>query len=93
MLIDSYNLKHSFCRPDTNLLLPNDDSPENERCLCLGTATLAKRVSVPFKSDAHSKVAPPLPIPNRTVKRLSANDSAATRVKVGQRQTPPLCLF
>ena len=26
-------------------------------------------------SDDHSKVAPPLPIPNRTVKRLRANDS------------------
>ncbi|HTD06768.1 MAG TPA: hypothetical protein VK751_23425, partial [Undibacterium sp.] len=29
---------------------------------------------------------PPLPIPNRTVKRLCANDSAATSVKVGYRQ-------
>ncbi|WP_211324096.1 hypothetical protein, partial [Undibacterium pigrum] len=27
-----------------------------------------------------------LPIPNRTVKRLRANDSAATSVKVGYRQ-------
>ncbi|HTH44371.1 MAG TPA: hypothetical protein VL528_04750, partial [Oxalicibacterium sp.] len=36
----------------------------------------------------------PLPIPNRTVKRLCADDSAATSVKVGHRQafiplTPP----
>jgi hypothetical protein len=29
---------------------------------------------------------PPLPIPNRTVKRLCADDSAATSVKVGHRQ-------
>jgi hypothetical protein len=29
---------------------------------------------------------PPLPIPNRTVKRLSADDSADSRVKVGHRQ-------
>jgi hypothetical protein len=29
---------------------------------------------------------PPLPIPNRTVKRLRADDSAATSVKVGHRQ-------
>ena len=36
--------------------------------------------------DDHSKVAPLLPIPNRTVKRLSANDSADSRVKVGHRQ-------
>ncbi|WP_207231492.1 hypothetical protein, partial [Duganella sp. BK701] len=28
----------------------------------------------------------PLPIPNRTVKRLYADDSAATSVKVGYRQ-------
>ncbi|MGF6180375.1 hypothetical protein ABIB42_001378, partial [Massilia sp. UYP32] len=28
----------------------------------------------------------PLPIPNRTVKRLCADDSAATSVKVGYRQ-------
>ena len=27
-------------------------------------------------SDDHSEVVPPLPIPNRTVKRLSADDSA-----------------
>ncbi len=36
--------------------------------------------------DDHSELVPPLPIPNRTVKRLHANDSADTRVKVGNRQ-------
>ncbi|MFM2108265.1 MAG: hypothetical protein RLZZ513_1333, partial [Pseudomonadota bacterium] len=36
--------------------------------------------------DDHSKLVPPLPIPNRTVKRLRADDSAATSVKVGYRQ-------
>ena len=36
--------------------------------------------------DDHSKLVPPLPIPNRTVKQLCADDSAATRVKVGYRQ-------
>jgi hypothetical protein len=36
--------------------------------------------------DDHSKLAPLLPIPNRTVKRLSADDSAGSRVKVGHRQ-------
>ena len=36
--------------------------------------------------DDHSELVPPLPIPNRTVKRLCANDSAATSVKVGYRQ-------
>ena len=36
--------------------------------------------------DDHSKVEPLLPIPNRTVKHLSADDSADSRVKVGHRQ-------
>ena len=36
--------------------------------------------------DDHSKSVPPLPIPNRTVTRLCADDSAATSVKVGYRQ-------
>ena len=36
--------------------------------------------------DDHSKVVPLLPIPNRTVKRLCADDSADPRVKVGHRQ-------
>ena len=36
--------------------------------------------------DDHSKLVPLLPIPNRTVKRLCADDSAATSVKVGHRQ-------
>ena len=38
-------------------------------------------------SDDHSEVVPLLPIPNRTVKRFCANDSAGSRVKVGHRQT------
>ena len=37
--------------------------------------------------DDHSKLVPLLPISNRTVKRLSADDSAGSRVKVGHRQT------
>jgi hypothetical protein len=36
--------------------------------------------------DDYSELVPPLPIPNRTVKRLRADDSAATSVKVGNRQ-------
>jgi hypothetical protein len=39
-------------------------------------------------SDDHSRVEPPLPIPNRTVKRSRANDSRHPPVKVGHRQTP-----
>ena len=48
--------------------------------------------------DDHSKLVPLLPIPNRTVKRLCADDSAGSRVKVGHRQAltariPPLSLW
>ena len=39
-----------------------------------------------LKPDDHSEVEPLLPIPNRTVKRLCADDSADSRVKVGHRQ-------
>lgn len=47
--------------------------------------------------DDHSEVVPLLPIPNRTVKRLCADDSAGSRVKVGHRQAltspqTPSCL-
>src|SRR5690606_29804926 len=40
----------------------------------------------PVTLDDHSKVVPRLPIPNRTVKRLCADDSGRTSVKVGHRQ-------
>ena len=36
--------------------------------------------------DDHSEVEPHLPIPNRTVKRFSADDSEHSLVKVGHRQ-------
>ena len=51
-------------------------------------ATLPNRERgyVQVMPDDHSKSVPPLPIPNRTVKRLCADDSAATSVKVGYRQ-------
>jgi hypothetical protein len=40
----------------------------------------------PVTLDDHSKVVPRLPIPNRTVKRLCADDSGHSSVKVGHRQ-------
>ena len=45
-----------------------------------------ERGSYKSMPDDHSKLVPPLPIPNRTVKQLCADDSAATSVKVGYRQ-------
>lgn len=49
---------------------------------------LAKPAEQPSLPDDHSESVPPLPIPNRTVKRLYADDSADSRVKVGNRQAP-----
>ena len=47
---------------------------------------LTPSVQHPVMPDDHSELVPLLPIPNRTVKRLSADDSAGSRVKVGHRQ-------
>ncbi len=47
---------------------------------------LPKRQTRQVMPDDHSKSVPPLPIPNRTVKRFCADDSAETSVKVGYRQ-------
>ena len=47
---------------------------------------LQQRRAAKFKPDDHSEVVPLLPIPNRTVKHLSADDSGCTSVKVGHRQ-------
>ena len=47
---------------------------------------LALQMTLQVMPDDHSELVPPLPIPNRTVKRLCADDSAATSVKVGHRQ-------
>src|ERR1700754_481537 len=49
-------------------------------------AAFELRRRYPVKPDDHSEVVPLLPIPNRTVKRLSADDSADARVKVGHCQ-------
>ena len=38
----------------------------------------------------HSSLDPPLPISNRTVKRVRANDSVHPHAKVGHRQAPYL---
>ena len=58
--------------------------------------TPTRSAQQPVMPDDHSKLVPLLPIPNRTVKRLRADDSADPCVKVGHRQAlmltkPPLC--
>jgi hypothetical protein len=52
----------------------------------LAVAATAEQTTLQVMPDDHSELVPPLPIPNRTVKRLCADDSAATSVKVGHRQ-------
>ena len=48
--------------------------------------TPTRSAQQPVMPDDHSKLVPLLPIPNRTVKRLRADDSADPCVKVGHRQ-------
>ena len=45
---------------------------------------------LPVMLGGHSELDPPLPIPNRTVKRLRADDSVMTHAKVGHRQAIPM---
>ena len=54
----------------------------------IGFVEHAARQNIQVMPDDHSELEPPLPIPNRTVKQLHADDSADTRVKVGNRQAP-----
>src|SRR5690606_21690888 len=79
-------------------------TPNAPYALCFCPRLAVARVSQPtrttpqpFTLDDHSKVVPRLPIPNRTVKRLCADDSGRTSVKVGHRQalTPqnPICKY
>ena len=54
--------------------------------IVLCDAATADHMTLQVMPDDHSELVPPLPIPNRTVKRFRADDSAATSVKVGHRQ-------
>ncbi len=60
------------------------DSRASGSTLRIGPPAGAPGASV--MPDDHSEVVPLLPIPNRTVKRLCADDIAGSRVKVGHRQ-------
>ena len=71
-------IEHHARQRSTNLLLPDWIACR----ACINRSTDNQQVM----PDDNSKLEPPLPIPNRTVKRLRADDSAATSVKVGHRQ-------
>ena len=62
----------------------------NPKLLLLPDWSCGPAARQPSLPDDHSESVPPLPIPNRTVKRLYADDSADSRVKVGNRQAPHL---
>ena len=84
IVIDKFDL--SVCRLSNhaqNHVIQNTSSRLSHLCSPAVTAT---QVALQVMPDDHSKLVPPLPIPNRTVKRLCADDSAATSVKVGHRQ-------
>ena len=57
---------------------------QTDSILWIGCFAIGRQQQV--KPDDHSEVVPLLPIPNRTVKRLCADDSADSRVKVGHCQ-------
>lgn len=65
-------------------------APQGQTVVCffprLAKLVRCARAWHPVTLDDHSKVVPLLPIPNRTVKRLCADDSGRTSVKVGHRQ-------
>ena len=56
------------------------------RCVSSKIGAVALAAAQPVTPDDHSELVPLLPIPNRTVKRLCADDSGRTSVKVGHRQ-------
>src|SRR5471030_1295850 len=78
-------LRHSFI---TRSLLCNGINDINRLYCFFQILGHVQKNAAWYKSmpDDHSKLVPPLPIPNRTVKQLCADDSAATSVKVGYRQ-------
>src|SRR4051794_33716909 len=62
-----------------------DDATSSQIALS-GLPIQRRQTTLQVMPDDHSASVPPLPIPNRTVKRRRADDSAATSVKVGYRQ-------
>ena len=81
-----------LCQVDAFKILNSDIEVEKSMKLissinwlfCVGLA--AAQGDKKVMPEDHSELVPLLPIPNRTVKRLSADDSADTRVKVGHSQ-------
>ena len=76
-----------LARSCTHELRKPSDVFTSSRLRCLRSSIQrGPQTTLQVMPDDHSKLVPPLPIPNRTVKRLCADDSASTRVKVGHRQ-------
>ena len=67
-------------------ITPKDNIYFFPDCVVWQPSSNGTQATLQVMPDDYSKLVPPLPIPNRTVKRLRADDSAATSVKVGHRQ-------
>ena len=68
------------------LISQNTVDPRRVLLTQIGLGRFQSGPKQPVTLDDHSKVVPRLPIPNRTVKRLCADDSWHSPVKVGHRQ-------
>ena len=79
--------KEKFAQAQSNLKNKNADTQKRlYEFMCRPKANQPRPVQQKFMPDDHSDLEPLLPIPNRTVKQVSADDSAGSRVKVGHRQ-------
>ena len=80
-------IDHASRPPQVVAPARRDAQKTSSRLSCLlWPAGTVKQAALQVMPDDYSELVPPLPIPNRTVKRLCADDSAATSVKVGYRQ-------
>ena len=75
-----------LCQVDAFKIHSNNATARADSKLYEFARLITRSARQPFMPDDHSELVPLLPIPNRTVKRLSADDSAGSRVKVGHRQ-------
>ena len=84
---EAYAMIDHASRPPQVVVPARRDANTSSRLGCVRkSAGTTEHATLQVMPDDHSKLVPPLPIPNRTVKRLCADDSAATSAKVGHRQ-------
>ena len=69
-----------------HIVVPLRITASSQIALFAAPSTSGQQMTLQVMPDDHSELVPPLPIPNRTVKRLCADDSVHAHVKVGYRQ-------